>query len=281
VTVERLSKDERDRLEEFSRIVRQAQRELANRIQTATRAGDLDTASRRRVQLARVADILDELGAEIDPRARRIVRDAYQRGAVEAARQMTGIGVPPGGPATVSFNGVSAEAVETLQDAIVGRLDESRTYIGRQTRDMFAKAGRRAALLAVVGVDGTPAAAKRRMAADLLRDREPGSRRTWSLDDYCSMAVQTVTREATVQGAIARMTTNGIALARVSSHSGACATCQQYEGRLVDLGSGITEHEGEAVMSGPVPPYHPRCRHSLGAVAVRIDEIRRELAGSA
>ncbi len=289
--IERLSKEERDRLDEFARIVRQAQRELATTIRLATQAGDLGTASKRRQQLARVVEILAELGAEIDPRARRIVQDAYQRGAVKAERDMANAGLPPDSPANLNFHGVSAEAVETLQDAIVGRLDESRTYIGRQTRDLYASAGRRAALLAVTGVDGNPAAQRRRMAADLLRNRAlresvsasgrfrlPGSVRTWSLLDYTDMAVQTVMREATVQGAVARMVTNGITLARGSSHASACTTCQQYEGKLFDLGGGIAEYRGETVLSGPLPPWHARCRHSVAPVAVRIEDIRRDLA---
>ena len=30
--------------------------------------------------------------------------------------------------------------------------------------------------------------------------------------------------------------------------------------------------------TGEVPPYHPNCAHSLQPVAVRVDEVRRELA---
>ncbi len=289
--VERLSAEERARLEEFARIVRQAQRELATSIQLATRSGDLATATKRRAHLARVVEVLEELGAEIDPRARRIARDAWQRGAVKAERDMANLNRPPDATATLSFNGVAGEAVEELQDAIVGRLSEARTYVGRQTRDLYASAGRRAALRAVLGVDGNPAAQRRRMAADLMRDRQfartvdaagrfrmPGSVRTWSLTDYTDMVVRTTTREAVVQGAMARMVTNGITLARVSSHASACPICVPYEGKLVDLGGGVTEYEGEAVMSGPVPPFHPRCRHSLAPVSVRIQRIERDLA---
>jgi hypothetical protein len=93
------------------------------------------------------------------------------------------------------------------------------------------------------------------------------------------MAVRTVTREAVVQGAIARMASHGIALARVSTHPGACEICIPFQGTLVDLaGTGITEYRGEAVSdTGELPPYHPNCAHSLMPVAGTLDSVLEEL----
>lgn len=290
--VERLTAEERERLREFGRIVQQAQREIATRIQLATRAGDLSTAARQRRQLARVVEVLEGLAAEIDPRARRIVRDAFQRGAVKAAADMANAGVPAGSAATLSFNGVSAEAVQVLQDAVVSRLQDGRTYVGRQTMDIYAKAGKRAALRSVLGVDGSTGAARRSLAADLLKDKDlaaqlgragtfklPGGSRQWSLQDYTDMVVRTTTREAVIEGATTRMVANGITLARCVVSASACEKCQPYAGKLVDLaGTSGGSYEGEAVMNVNPIPVHPRCTCAIAPVATRVDRIRRDLA---
>jgi hypothetical protein len=102
--------------------------------------------------------------------------------------------------------------------------------------------------------------------------------RRWSLESYANMATRTVTREAVVQGAVARMVSHGIAIGRVSTHPGACEICVPFQGTLVDLAeSGVTEYHSEAVSSGELPPYHPNCAHSVMPVAVTIDSLREQL----
>jgi hypothetical protein len=184
-----------------------------------------------------------------------------------------------------------------LQDSILGRLDAARQTVGRTVDDLYARAGRRAALRAVLGEAGSPEAAKRRMFADLMRDRavrrmvnEGGfgfvdkAGKRWALDTYSEMAVRTVTREAVVQGAIARMASHGIDLARVSSHASACAICVPWQGRLVSLDGQRPDYEGEAVtdlssLPNGGPPFHPNCRHTLQPVSVAVEDFRRQLAG--
>jgi hypothetical protein len=98
----------------------------------------------------------------------------------------------------------------------------------------------------------------------------------WSLDTYSNMAVRTVTREAVVQGAAARMVSHGIPIGRVSVHPGACPICVPFEGTLVALAPGApVEYLGEAVSdTGQLPPFHPNCAHSIAPVAATIDSLR-------
>ncbi len=274
-------------LPEFDRTVAAAQREIILQIKLALKDADSLRGRQLQLQLARVTAILDQLGAYVDPAARQLVADAYEQAAARAERQIAGLSInAPEIPG--AFAGVSIEAVAALQDSISDAMREGRARIGRQVNDVYAKAGRRAATRALLGADGSPRTAARRMVADLLQDRQiaamvdgPGfidaAGRKWTLDRYASMVVRTTTREAVVQGAVDRMTSHGIDLARVSMHASACRICQPYEGRLVDLGGSTRDFDGEAVMSGPMPPFHPQCRHSLAPVAVRVERVRREL----
>jgi len=81
----------------------------------------------------------------------------------------------------------------------------------------------------------------------------------WKLKDYAEMATRTTTREAVVHGQVNRLLAHNISLVRISEHADSCPQCAPYQGRLIDLSGQITEWQGEAVASGPLPPIHPRC----------------------
>lgn len=278
------------RVEQWVRLVREAQRLIAARVQTALEAGHLQTASQQRMQLAAVLSILDQHGAQADPEARALVNAAWTESAERTATLIGRLDVvPPQIPG--AFAGIQREALQALEDTIVGRLRISRQIIGRTTADLYQEAGLKASTRAILGAAGSPRAATVSLAQELLRDRQvkrlvarsgvgfiDRAGRGWKLDTYAEMAVRTTTRQAVVQGAVARMVSHGVNLARVSMHASSCPICKQYEGRLVSLDGSTSEYEGEAVMDGPMPPYHPRCAHSLAPVAVRIETIRRELA---
>lgn len=277
-------------LGEFDRTVRDAQRIIMAQIEAAVKGEDLRTAAHRRLQLSRVLAVLDQLGADVDPMARKLVADAYEQGAARAAQQINGLSITaPEIPE--AFAGVSRGAVEALQDSITGRLRDARAIVGREVNDIYAQAGRRASLRAVLGAEGSVGAARKQMVADLMKDRDikraikkggtgfiDKSGRPWTLQRYAEMVVRTNTRQAVVQGAVDRMVSHNVTLARISMHATACKICKPYEDRLVDLSGENKDFDGEAVMTGPLPPFHPNCTHNVRPVAVRIERIRRELA---
>ena len=266
----------------LERMYLDAQRAIMAQVQAALSAGNLMRAQERRLQLAAVLATLDQLGAATDPLARRLAEQAYHDGSAQTAK---GIGQQIGASVTdvavpASFTGVQTDAVRTLQDAILGKLDTARRTVGRQVEDVYAKAGRRAVMRSLLGAEGSPQAASAQLAADLRRRGVTGfvdrAGRQWRLDTYAEMAIRTTTREAVVQGSMDRMASHGIDLARVSTHGGSCAICSPYEGRLVSLSGQTVEYQGEAVMDASiVPPYHPRCRHSLAPVVVDVEEFIR------
>ena len=263
----------------LERLYLQAQRAIMAQVQAALSAGQLMRAQERRLQLAAVLATLDQLGAATDPLARQLAAQAYTDGSDTVVRELRRI---TAGPVAVpgSFTGVQTDAVRLLEDAIVGRLDTARRTVGRQVEDVYARAGRRATMRALLGADSSPQMATAELRRDLQRRGITGfvdrAGRQWRLDSYAEMAIRTTTREAVVQGSMDRMASHGIDLARVSTHGGSCAICSPYEGRLVSLSGQTVEYQGEAVMDASiVPPYHPRCRHSLAPVVVDVEEFIR------
>lgn len=271
---------------ELERVYRQAQRAITAQVAAALRAGNLERAAERRMQLAAVLALLDQLGAATDPLARRLVQQAWQDGstlvAADLARQarvrIDAVRVPR------SFTGVSRDAVTTLEDSILGRLRTARQTVGRQVDDLYARAGRRQALRSLLGAEGSPQSAARSLERDLRRRGATGfvdkAGKRWALDTYSEMVVRTVTREAVVQGQLARMASHGVSVARVSRHASACSICVPWQGRLVSLDGSLSEYEGEAVAdvgAVPVPPYHPNCRHTLQPFVVDVEELRRQI----
>lgn len=280
-------------LAEFNRVVAAAQREIMLHVTNAIETGNLTRRRARLLQLAKVIAVLDQVGARVDPAARRMAADAYTQGADRALTQIHGLDIAapeiPG-----AFTGVSVDAIRALQDQVVNGLKDSRAKIGRQVDDVYGRAGRAAATRSILGAHGSPQAARRGLVETLMKDKQisrvvrgggPGfvdaAGRKWTLDRYADMAVRTVTREAVVQGSINRMVSHGINLARVSFHATSCPVCKPFEGRLVSLDGEVSEYQGEAVMdTGEVPPYHPNCAHSLQPVAVDIESLKREMTGA-
>jgi hypothetical protein len=275
---------ERD-LATFDAIVTQAQRTIEAQVESALRTGDLRTIASRQAQLAAIDATLEQLAAGSMPLASRMVHEAWHQAAARAEQQIARLDIStaeiPG-----AFQGVSTEAVAAMQESLAHRLDSARQTLGRRVEDIYAREQRRAALRAILGAEGSPQAASEQLQRALSRagqDARTGfvdsAGRRWSLDTYANMAVRTVTREAVVQGAVARMASHGIAIARVSTHPGACEICIPFQGTLVDIGeAGITDYRGEAVSdASAIPPYHPNCAHSLEPVSAMIDSLREEL----
>jgi hypothetical protein len=284
-----------DLVEEMARTFRDVQRTLAAQIQSAIAQGRLEFAAERRMQYAAVLATLDRLGAQTDQQAAKVVSDAFKEGAGKTGAQISqqagfAVSVP------YSFTGVQQDAIEALQREVVDSLGISRRVVGRSVDDLYAKAGRRATVRALLGADGSPQIAARRLKADLLREPyvkrliEKGGTgfvdragKKWSLQSYSEMVVRTTTRKAVVEGQIAKMASLGVNLARISSHASSCPICVPFQGRLVSLDGAISDYNGEAVAdlsSVGAPPYHPNCRHTLQPVVADIEALRREMQGS-
>lgn len=277
-----------DRLvEQLSSLYAGAQRQIVAQINQAVLSGRLNTAARRRAQLLAVLDILDRLGVRADPLARQAVRQAMADGADHTATGIRQLGLHMTSEGERRFASVNADAVAVMQDSLVASLQGARSTVGRHAQDVFAREGRKQVMRALLGAEGSQKTASQRLANELATQGKTGlidrAGRRWSLQRYADMAVRTVTREAVVQGSLNRMAAHGINLARVSRHANSCTICQPWEGRLFSLDGETSSYQGEPVatrdaMPNSGPPFHPNCRHTVQPVAIKIDQIRRELA---
>jgi len=266
---------------ELIRLYELAQRDIALRVREHIASGHAASVRNRRLQLAAIVALLDQLGRETDPRVRTLVQQALADGGMLADKDVKRLGasVTPNGAA--AFHAVNTEALQTAELALIGRLQDARRTVGRRVDDVFRRETLRETVRALYGAEGSPDRAARRLARQLAEQGQSAftdaAGRRWKLADYADMAIRTTTREAVVNGQVNRLMAHGVTLARVSSHASSCSVCQPFENRLIDLTGTITEYEGQPVSSGPLPPFHPRCRHTIGGVSVMVEQARREL----
>ncbi len=258
--------------------------ELRRVIETG-RAGD---ATVRAESLRKIDGILERL-KQSDEIARRAARRAAERSDAQTGRLVQAIiGTPDAEPAA-AFSRVNERAVRELVRSMDDRLAESRRRVGREARDAYARAGRQATLQGLLGERGS----RRKVSAEIVgRLSRQGitsftdrAGRRWRLGHYAEMVARTTTREAVTVAAAGRMLSNGITVARVSTHGSVCPICGPLEGRLVGLTPDASAGGGDRIwqpdelpgLTG-MPPFHPQCRHSIVPEVVGIQEVRTELA---
>jgi hypothetical protein len=100
---------------------------------------------------------------------RALVADAVEQGADRTLTLIDDLEiVPPEIPG--AFGQVARRRSPRWRTRSPAASTRART-VGRTIDDVYARAGRRAALRAVLGADNSPQAAKRQLVRDLLKDR--------------------------------------------------------------------------------------------------------------
>lgn len=270
-----------DRLaDQLARIYEQAQQNLAHEVELLIRTGQIETRRQRRLQLAALLRYLDEIGHQTDPTARQLIGQAFDDGGVLAIESATTAGHVGLQVTEQAFASVNREAVKVASDLLLGRLKDARVAVGRSIDDAFAKATRQTTVRALLGELGSAQTAQkalaRRLSAQGYTAFVDSAGRNWKLGTYAKMAVRTATREAVVEAQINRFAAHGVDLARISTHGSSCPICGPLEGRLISLGGDTLPFQGEPVASGPFPPFHPNCRHTIFAVSRFAEGVRRE-----
>lgn len=82
--------------------------------------------------------------------------------------------------------------------------------------------------------------------------------RQWSLKSYADMLVRTHIIKSANEGSINRYLSYGLDIVQISTHTGSCPICQQYEGKIYSISGESKEYPKLDI----TPPYHPRCRHT-------------------
>jgi hypothetical protein len=252
-----------------------AARLLRSMIANAVRRGALGTANEQRKQLAAVNRLLLQLRASMNGLATLSIAGGYQIGAQSADVSMLEALPPDVAEKLIEprfANGANKAAMQALQAATEQRLQESVRTVGRSVDDVFRRVGLEEVKL------GTAAGLTRRETSNRIVSKlvDEGltsfvdrAGRRWKLDVYAGMVARTTQREAVTLGVVDRMLQIGLDLVTVSKHAGSCDICKDYEGKTYSL-TGHTE--GFEVMT-VFPPFHPNCRHMIGAAKANLTEV--------
>lgn len=272
------------RLKALLAIYADAERQLASDLRVSLATDNLARTSERRRRLADAQAVLTALGNRTDPEAAAIVEAAY--GQADSAMTTTLKALNKTEPIGARFSSINRDAVVTLQESIVGRLQTARRVVGRSVEDVYAAAGRRSTMLNLLGTDGNRRKASKTLIETLTQQGKTGfvdkAGKRWSLKTYADMAARTVTRQAVADAQLLRMASHGVDLARISQHSSACRICAPWEGKIISLGGDVSEYLGEEVWSlGDLPggsiPLHPNCKHTYTPLVREADAAMSEV----
>lgn len=97
------------------------------------------------------------------------------------------------------------------------------------------------------------------------------------IETYAETVVRTKMRDANTQGNVNRYKEADVNLVKISEHSPSCGKCARYAGKVISL---TGDHDGFlSVKSVPLPPFHPRCRHTVTPYVIEYktpEEIQAE-----
>jgi len=184
--------------------------------------------------------------------------------------------------AGVATQGINARAIALLAAGMNDRLDASLATVGRRVDDTFRRAGLKAAALhAATGTAHMNA--RKQMMRDLQRQGVGAfvdkAGRTWTLNNYTEMVIRTTTREAMCQGSFQSMEDHGTEVVKISHHESAkkCKICAPLDGKVFAMPNAPDSVKAMYPTLERIPPFHPRCKHSIGPASNTFDTIMQQL----
>lgn len=102
---------------------------------------------------------------------------------------------------------------------------------------------------------------------------QDGKVRHYTMKAYGRMVATAKMRQASTEGVVATCEQIGNTLVQVSIHTGSCAICLPYQGKVYS----ITGNDPDFPPLESRPPWHPHCRHVLLPVTREALEARGEL----
>lgn len=195
-------------------------------------------------------------------------------------------GIPEESEVRMGFFNVHQQAAQKLADEIYGRfrdvdwtIDGSVRSVARRVDDIYRKMTLEKARGSVLGYQTSKTAAKK-LREELQERGITGfvdkAGRQWTLQNYSRMAAITATNNALREGTINRIQERGHDLVRVSSHSGSCKKCEQYNGATLSISGNDPDYPslGEARGNGL---FHPRCKHAVSLAPEARDRFIQRL----
>ncbi len=253
-------------LERLTATFQTAYKDIVGEITTATNFG----VANRKVILAQVETILQDLGSEIDQTVKEQITKAYTTGAAEAVAQLKNVGADV--PITAGFNRVHKDAIEALVSDAAKSFGDSITGVGRSADLLLGKATRQMLTQKIATGMVSGEALKQvkteikgvlqEQGLDALKDK---AGRSWTLDRYAETLYRTKVAEARNRGLMNRTAENGYDLVQVSAH-GATDECGQWEGQILSI-NGDTPGYPTLADAEAGGLFHPNCRHAINVLA--------------
>lgn len=242
-----------------------AEADFAALIYQAMLPGTPRTKKYRNQRRAIAHRLLKVLEGQAIPRARALVRAAYEVGVSEARKALE----KP--DPSIRKKGT----MDVLQDNLVGDLKKVHRSIGRQVDDIF----RKSTLLAVGDAEGPvrqPARAgalERRLRKEGIVNFVDKSGRKWKLEHYTRMATATTAAEAVNVGTLEALASRDFDLVDINKIHDPCKRCAPLEGQTYSISGDNPDYE-----KLPHFPVHPFCRHYASPSRLAMADRRKRQA---
>lgn len=257
--------------EAIAGLYAEAERQLRASLEESLRSGRLGEANYRRRRQRFVSQLLDELGRKTLPRIGALLKGGFALGA-----DIGSVGSQAGAASAEFGVGANQGAIDALVANLAGTLTGAINTVGRQTLDIFRRAGLRQAALGIL-VGTTYEDAAKSLQRDLMHQGVTGfvdkAGRRWTLENYSKMVIRTTTREAVSRGTHDGLLDMGQDLVKITKHLHPHDICTPYEGRTFSI-TGKTP--GYPVLD-QWPPFHPQCVHVAVPASDSFDNIEAEL----
>lgn len=250
----------------MDQVIEMCRRAVADIIASVGEVGDLLDDKKKRATVMMILERMDALGADIATIVGPEIAKAYVAGMDEgdAFMQTEGVDLNVGGlKRQVHLSAVQqivndtmldlGTAINTAKELAIENIDT----ILENVQENIAKGIILGDSSKVVSQAVQQTFAKNGMTSFITSDGKE-----LPLDFYAQTVTRTKMRVAHTNGAVNRYTEEGVTLVKIDEHSGTCAVCARYQGKVVSLSdddSGFPLANRDV----PLPPYHPNCRHTV------------------
>jgi hypothetical protein len=206
--------------------------------------------------------------------------------AYRAGMEWVDKSIPEESEVRMGFFNIHQQAALKMADEIYGRfrevdqtIDGSVRTVARRVDDIYRKMTLEKARGPVLGHQTSKTAAKK-LRQDLQANGITGfvdkAGRHWTLQNYSRMAAITVTNNTLREGTINRIQERGHDLIIVSSHTGCCKKCEQWQGKTLSVSGSDPDYPSldEARGAGL---QHPRCKHAYSLSPIARDRFVQRL----
>ncbi len=207
-----------------------------------------------------IKNVIVEVQKVIPVEAPKLVKVEYNNGARRALNKVPDLRFFE--PDTSNFSKINQETVNTLADNLKNSLLGATEVVGRRADDTLRRHG--LAQATTHALRNLPDAyqgmvLKQRLERAGITGFVDKAGRKWKLAAYSDMVIRTTTGEAQNRAVANSVLGRGLDLVRVDKHPHIADACSPYDGKVFSL-TGRTP--GYPILD-KIPPFHPRCRHSL------------------